>query len=105
MGVGKVVLEWRCLHGRDSLQLVGGVRHPWGRLFFGVEVHWERGFQENECVIRPTHVLGTCRGSPEGPTELGYVGALTLAARRPGRQTGVEMSLHGAAGGTPHKRG
>lgn len=39
-------------------------------MFFGVEVHWERGFRENECVIRPVHVLGTCRGSPEGPTEL-----------------------------------
>lgn len=68
-------------------------------------MHWERGFWENECVIHPMHVLGTCHGSPEGPPELGYDGALTSAARRPRRQTGVEMSLHGAAGGTPHKRG
>lgn len=66
----KVVLERDCLHSRDSLQRAGGVRHPGGRLFFGVEVHWERGFRENECVIRPVHVLGTCRRSPEGPTEL-----------------------------------
>lgn len=56
-------------------------------------------------MIRPAHVLGTCRGSPEGLTELGYDGALTSAARRPAKQMGLEMSLHGAARGTPHKRG
>ena len=83
---------------------VGGGETPWGRLFFGVEVPWERRFRENERLIHPTHVLGTARGSPEGPTELGYDRALTSAAWRPVRQTSVEMSLHGAAG-AHHTRG
>lgn len=68
-----------------------------GRVLFGVEVHWQRGFQESE-RFTPHMSWATCCRSAEGPTELGYGGALTSIALEASEQTSVQMYLHSATG-------